>query len=69
MRQSTTRGYKVFMKKLSPLSIRFDPDVKDALDAKAAELDRSMAWIVNNALREHFKLPKPAKPKAGKAKG
>lgn len=52
------------MKKLPPLSIRFDPEVKDVLDAKAVEQDRSIAWIVNNALREHFGLAKPAKPKA-----
>lgn len=56
------------MKKLGPLSIRFDPDVKDVLDAKAAEQDRSVAWIVNAALREHFKIPKPAKPKPSKGK-
>jgi predicted transcriptional regulator len=57
------------MKKLTPLSIRFDPDVKAALDEAASAEDRSLAWIVNRALREHFGLPKPKATKAAKPKG
>jgi hypothetical protein len=53
---------------LAPTSIRYDPDVKEFLDRLAEEEERPVGQIVNRALREHFKIPKPAKPKAGKAK-
>ena len=57
------------MKKLPPRSIRFDPDVKAHLDRLADEQDRNVTWLVNNALREHFGLPKPKAAKAAKPKG
>ncbi|MGD9925103.1 MAG: CopG family ribbon-helix-helix protein [Pseudorhodoplanes sp.] len=63
---STTLYYTVGMKKLPPSSIRYDPDVKEFLDALAEEQDRGVGWIVNDALRKHFNIPKAAKPAAKK---
>lgn len=57
------------MKKSHPMAVRLDQDVKDALEADAETQDREQAWLINSILRAHYKLPKPAKPKAGKAKG
>jgi predicted transcriptional regulator len=59
-------------KKLPPLSIRFEPDVKAVLDRLAKEQDRSVAWLVNSALRVHFtreKLLTSRSPKAGSTAG
>ena len=53
-------------KKLTPMSIRFDPDVKAALEKQAAEDDRSLSWLVNRALREHYGLERSATPKRGR---
>lgn len=52
------------MKKLPPSSIRYDPDVKEFLERLAEEQDRSIGWLVNTALREHFKLPTKPKRRA-----
>lgn len=56
-------------KKLGPLAFRPDEDVREALEAEAAAEDRSLSKLINRILRDHYGLPKPAKPKAGKAKG
>ncbi len=61
--------YKRLMtKKVDPLAFRPDPDVRAALDSDAANQERSLSWVINRILRDHYKLPKPAKPKAGKGK-
>jgi predicted transcriptional regulator len=54
------------MKKLTPMSIRFDEDVKAAVEKRAAEEDRSLSWIVNRVLRDHFGLDKGTARKVGK---
>ena len=56
------------MKKSDPIAMRFDLDVKEAVQADAEAQDRTQAWVVNSILREHYKLPKPTKAKAGKGK-
>lgn len=56
-------------KKLGPLAFRPDEDVREALEADAAAEDRSLSKLINRILREYYKLPKPAKAKAGKPKG
>jgi predicted transcriptional regulator len=45
-------------KKLTPMSIRLDDDVKAALEARAVAEDRSLSWVVNRVLRDHFRLDK-----------
>lgn len=65
---STTAYYNTRMKKLPPTSIRYDPDVREFLERLAEEEERPIGQIVNRALREHFGIPKPAKPKAVKGK-
>ena len=39
-------------KKSDPVSVRFDFDVKDAIDARAAAEDRSIPYIVNRICRD-----------------
>lgn len=63
LRQATV-GYRRCMKKLQPMSIRLEPDIKEALDAKAIEEDRTLVWLINKALREYLRLPKPQPAKA-----
>ena len=48
------------------MSIRLEPDIKEALDAKAVEEDRTLVWLINKALREYLGLPKPQPPKKSK---
>jgi predicted transcriptional regulator len=40
-------------KKLEPMSIRLDPDVKAALQGFAEEEERSLSFYVNRVLRDH----------------
>jgi predicted transcriptional regulator len=40
-------------KKLEPMSIRLDPDVKTALQGFAEEEERSLSFYVNRVLRKH----------------
>jgi predicted transcriptional regulator len=40
-------------KKLEPMSIRLDPDVKAALQGFAEEEERSLSFYVNRVLRNH----------------
>ncbi len=47
-------------KKLEPMSIRLDPDVKAALEAMAAVQERSVSWVANKALRQWFEANKAA---------
>jgi hypothetical protein len=55
------------MKKSHPVPVRLDQDVKDALEADAAEQERSQAWLVNKILRGHYGLNSPAKPAGAKS--
>jgi predicted HicB family RNase H-like nuclease len=52
------------IKKLSgPMSIRLDPDVREALEELAKSDDRSVSSYINRVLRQHVEgIPK--KPKA-----
>jgi predicted transcriptional regulator len=47
-------------KKLEPMSIRLDPDVKAALEALATAQERSLSWIANKALRQWVETNKAA---------
>jgi hypothetical protein len=55
-------------KKLEPMSIRLDPDVKAALEGFAEDEDRSLSAYVNRVLRDHVervgsqRQPEPSKP-------
>jgi predicted transcriptional regulator len=40
-------------KKLSPIAIRLDPDVRAGLDALAKADDRSLSAYVHRVLRQH----------------
>jgi predicted transcriptional regulator len=40
-------------KKLEPVSVRLDPDVRAALDVWAEAEERSLSQIINRALREY----------------
>ena len=59
---------RVMSKKVDPLAFRPDPDVRAALDRDAAEQERSLSWVINRILRDHYKLPKPSKPRPAKGK-
>jgi predicted transcriptional regulator len=39
-------------KKTEPVTVRLDQDVRDRLDTVATELERSLSWTINRALRE-----------------
>jgi predicted transcriptional regulator len=57
-------------KLLSPVSIRLDPDVRNALDEWAAAEERSLSWYINRVLRQHVderqrREGKPGKPGKG----
>lgn len=51
---------------MPPTTVRFDEDVRKALEAQADAQERSVSWVANKALREHFGLE--STPKAKKAK-
>jgi predicted transcriptional regulator len=63
-------------KKLEPMSIRLDPDVKAALQGFAEEEERSLSFYVNRVLRDHVEqveankqdaeVPEARKPDARK---
>jgi predicted transcriptional regulator len=40
-------------KKLEPISIRLDPDVKEAIQALARQDERSLSSYINRVLRQH----------------
>jgi predicted transcriptional regulator len=42
-------------KKLDPVGVRLDPDVREALDKMAAEQRRSLSFLLNEAAREYVK--------------
>lgn len=53
---SIRRGYKRIMerrKKLDPISIRLDPEVKRALETLAVAEDRTLSAYINRVLRFH----------------
>jgi predicted transcriptional regulator len=50
-------------KKLDPISIRLDPDVKAALEELAKEDERSLSAYINRVLRQHIDAVRK-KPKA-----
>jgi len=57
-------------KKLEPMSIRLDPDVKAALQGFAEEEERSLSFYVNRVLRDHVERiearkqePEPQEPR------
>ncbi len=52
------------MKKTHPIAVRLDEDIKDLLDKKAEEEERSLAWLINRALREHFGMERPSARRA-----
>lgn len=63
---------KTTTKKSHAIPLRIDLDVKDALERRAADDERTQAWLINKILRGFFGLDDPdkaIKPKAGKAKG
>jgi hypothetical protein len=45
-------------KKLDPISIRLDPDVKAALEELAKADDRSLSAYINRTLRQHVEETK-----------
>jgi predicted transcriptional regulator len=51
-------------KKLEPMSIRLDPDVKAALQGFAEEEERSLSFYVNRVLRDHFEQVEAQKQEA-----
>jgi predicted transcriptional regulator len=48
-------------KKLSPISIRLDADVKAALESLAKSDDRSLSAYINRVLRDHVHSAKGKK--------
>jgi predicted transcriptional regulator len=52
-------------KKLEPMSIRLDPDVKAALQGFAEEEERSLSFYVNRVLRYHVEEVEARKQDAG----
>jgi predicted transcriptional regulator len=51
-------------KKLEPMSIRLDPDVKAALQGFAEEEERSLSFYVNRVLRKHVEQLEATKQEA-----
>jgi predicted transcriptional regulator len=51
-------------KKLEPMSIRLDPDVKTALQGFAEEEERSLSFYVNRVLRDHVEQVEARKQEA-----
>jgi predicted transcriptional regulator len=51
-------------KKLEPMSIRLDPDVKAALQGFAEEEERSLSFYVNRVLRHHVEAVEARKQEA-----
>ena len=51
-------------KKLEPMSIRLDPDVKAALQGFAEEEERSLSFYVNRVLRNHVERVEATKQEA-----
>jgi len=51
-------------KKLDPISIRLEPDVKAALKQIAADEDRSLSYLINRVLRQYVESVRGKKPKA-----
>jgi Ribbon-helix-helix protein, copG family len=56
VRREVQRSYTLRMaknaKKTEPVTVRLDQDVRERLDTVASELERSLSWTINRALRE-----------------
>lgn len=52
-------------KKADLITIRVDAETKARLEALAVADDRTLSAYIGRLLRDHLKLPKPTKPKAG----
>jgi len=48
-------------KKLDPISIRLEPDVKAALQQIATAEDRSLSYLINRVLRQYVESAKAKK--------
>jgi hypothetical protein len=46
-------------KKLEPISIRLDPDVREGIEALAKADGRSMSAYINRVLRRHIEQARP----------
>jgi hypothetical protein len=56
-------GRAKYAKKLEPISIRLDPDVKAAIEALAKADDRSISGYINRVLRQHIEAVSPKRTK------
>ena len=56
-------------KKLDPISIRLDPDVKAALEQLAAADDRSLSGFINRVLRQFVDERRPTIDAKSKLRG
>jgi len=52
-------------KKLEPISIRLDPDVRSGIEALAKADERSLSAYINRALRQHIEQIKRKGRSAG----
>ena len=53
-------------KKLDPMSIRLDPEVKAALEIIAQQEDRSLSYVINRVLRQYVETVKSKTSGRGK---
>lgn len=42
------------MKKSEYITVRTDPEIKEYLELRAAEEERTLSWIVNKILTDHI---------------
>jgi hypothetical protein len=64
MKAATCRhmGRAKHAKKLDPISIRLDPDVRAGIEALAKAEDRSRSAYINRVLRQHLEHLEAVKP-------
>ena len=55
-----------YMKNAHPIAVRLDQDLKDAIEARAAEEDQSLSWLINSDLRKVYGLANSPAQKRGK---
>jgi predicted transcriptional regulator len=51
-------------KKLEPIAVRLDPDVRAGIEALAKADERSLSDYINRALRRHLEAERAAQPEA-----
>ena len=51
-------------KKLEPISIRLDPDVREGIEALAKADERSLGAYINRVLRRHLEAEQATRPEA-----